>query len=666
MSQRVTHDWLCANQQHLSAAITEARCALALHASRGDASAASSAERELEAARNRRDLLAQTSPSPTALEGLSVAFELSSFERDIVVLCAAMELEGTFAASCALGNGDPQTAYPTFGLALAAIEGSHWSALLPSAPLRHWHLVKIASSGGAPGAALTTRPLSIDERVLHFLTGLDHLDDRLAGIMQPISVEAELVPTHRALAAQIETLWEASKSPSDSPVIALHGTDSASAKAVAAAACASRGLSLHAMNAQALPLNPVDLHLMVRLWNREVRLRPPALLIECDSTSHDPQRDSALSEFVEYVRGPLVLVSRERHQVGRRSVAGFEISRPTVSEQRMVWSDALRQARWSPNGALDRLTSQFCFNTTEIQSASAEAHAIPDPDHAFERLWDACRTRSRGRLDDLAQRIESTATFNDLVLPDPEREVLEEVLTHVKHRSMVYQEWGFGAPGQRGLGISALFAGASGTGKTMAAEVLARALRLDLYRIDLSSVVSKYIGETEKNLRRIFDAADGGGVILLFDEADALFGKRSEVKDSHDRYANIEVSYLLQRMESYRGLAILTTNLKSALDPAFLRRIRFIVQFPFPNPPQRAEIWRRVFPPATPTEGLDVSKLAQLSVAGGSIRNMALKAAFLAADMNEPVGMFHVLRAARSEYAKLEKPLTDVEVAGWV
>jgi SpoVK/Ycf46/Vps4 family AAA+-type ATPase len=217
----------------------------------------------------------------------------------------------------------------------------------------------------------------------------------------------------------------------------------------------------------------------------------------------------------------------------------------------------------------------------------------------------------------------------------------------------------------RGLGISALLAGASGTGKTMAAEVLAGELRLDLYRIDLSSVVSKYIGETEKNLRRVFDAAEAGGAILLFDEADALFGKRSEVKDSHDRYANIEVSYLLQRMEEYRGLAILTTNMKNGLDTAFLRRIRFVVQFPFPDSAQRAEIWRRIFPSGTPTEGIDPLKLSRLNVAGGNIRNVAINAAFLAADAGEPVRMGHLLRAARTEYAKLEKPLTDAEIGGW-
>jgi SpoVK/Ycf46/Vps4 family AAA+-type ATPase len=244
-------------------------------------------------------------------------------------------------------------------------------------------------------------------------------------------------------------------------------------------------------------------------------------------------------------------------------------------------------------------------------------------------------------------------------------QTLREVSIHVRQRMKIYEEWGFAAKSARGLGISALFSGASGTGKTMAAEVLANELQLDLYRIDLSQVVSKYIGETEKNLRRVFDAAEQGGAILLFDEADALFGKRSEVKDSHDRYANVEISYLLQRMESYRGLAILTTNLKDAIDTAFLRRIRFVVQFPFPDSNQRAEIWRHIFPSQTPTDGLDVDRLARLSVAGGNIRNIALHAAFLAADSGEPVRMNHLLRAARAEYTKLEKPLSEAEIGGW-
>jgi len=269
-------------------------------------------------------------------------------------------------------------------------------------------------------------------------------------------------------------------------------------------------------------------------------------------------------------------------------------------------------------------------------------------------------------MDDMAQRIIPAASWDDLVLPEREYQVLRSIAAHVRQRIKVYDEWGFAAKGQRGLGISALFAGTSGTGKTMSAEVLAQELRLDLYRIDLSSVVSKYIGETEKNLRGVFDAAEAGATILLFDEADALFGKRSEVKDSHDRYANMEVSYLLQRMEAYQGLAILTTNMKESIDTAFLRRIRFIVKFPFPDFQQRVEIWRRIFPKATPTKDLDETKLAKLNVAGGNIRNIAIHAAFLAADGGEPVQMKHLLEAAWSEYIKMERTLTDAEVKGWV
>jgi SpoVK/Ycf46/Vps4 family AAA+-type ATPase len=334
-----------------------------------------------------------------------------------------------------------------------------------------------------------------------------------------------------------------------------------------------------------------------------------------------------------------------------------------------LWLRTLGPAAESLNGQLDDVASQFSLDPRAMRAAVAQAGAETSAEGGADfvsRLWDACRVQARPRLEDLAQRIESANGWDDLVLPLSQLQTLRDIAAQVRRRSVVYERWGFAAKGRRGLGISALLAGPSGTGKTLAAEVLANDLRLDLYRIDLSQVVSKYIGETEKNLRRVFDAAEDGGAVLLFDEADALFGKRSEVKDSHDRYANIEISYLLQRMEAYRGLAILTTNMKGVLDTAFLRRLRFVVQFPFPDAEQRALIWGRVFPQATPTEGLDLSKLARLSVAGGNIRNIALHAAFLAAEAGEPVRMKHLLRAAGTEYAKLEKPLTEAERGGWV
>jgi SpoVK/Ycf46/Vps4 family AAA+-type ATPase len=313
------------------------------------------------------------------------------------------------------------------------------------------------------------------------------------------------------------------------------------------------------------------------------------------------------------------------------------------------------------NGTVGALVEQFELGTDEIRAAALDAGPEPNA----EALWDACRSRARPRMEDLAQRIEPAGRWEDLVLPERERQTLRDLVLHVRHRALVNEHWGFAAKSRRDNGVSALFAGPSGTGKTMAAEVLARELRLDLYRIDLSAAVSKYIGETEKNLRRVFDAAELGGAILLFDEADALFGRRTEVKDSHDRYANIEVGYLLQRMEAYRGLAILTTNLKGAIDPAFLRRIRFVVQFPRPDEAARRAIWERIFPERAPVEALDLDALGRLDVTGGAIRNIALRAAVLAAEEGTAVSMPQLARAARAECAKLDRPAAEGLLTRW-
>ncbi|MEV7028528.1 ATP-binding protein, partial [Kitasatospora sp. NPDC093558] len=301
--------------------------------------------------------------------------------------------------------------------------------------------------------------------------------------------------------------------------------------------------------------------------------------------------------------------------------------------------------------------AQFGLELPAIRAAAAVSDGDPSA------AWRACRIRTRPRLDSLAQRLEPKVTWDDIVLPGAGRSALERIADQVAHRTTIYETWGFGERITRGLGVAALFAGPSGSGKTMAAEVLAHHLRLDLYRIDLSAVVSKYVGETEKNLRRLFDAAEDGGAILFFDEADALFGKRSEVRDAHDRYANIEVNYLLQRMEAYRGLAVLATNLRSALDGAFLRRLRFVVEFEFPGPEQRRSIWAKAFPDAAPRDGLDLDRLARLQASGGMIRNIAVNAAFLAASAGTPITMPHVLSAARGEFEKLELPMTERDFA---
>ncbi|HEX4961795.1 MAG TPA: ATP-binding protein, partial [Thermoanaerobaculia bacterium] len=458
------------------------------------------------------------------------------------------------------------------------------------------------------------------------------------------------------------------------PVAELSGVEMDSKREIAAAAALALGLSLLELPASSLPTAPAEVEGLVRLLGREAALTHAALLLDAQEldTAEVP-REAALARLVDAFRGVLVIAVRERRRLGRRTVLPLDVEKPTAAEQEALWRAVLGPVAASLNGHVETLAAQFDLGAAAIRSAAAEILARneneedeeDDAEELAAAAWDACLRHARPRLEALAQRIRPAAAWDDLVLPEPQRQILAQIAVHVRQRATVYNGWGFAGRSSRGLGVSALFSGPSGTGKTMAAEVLANELGLDLFRIDLSSVVSKYIGETEKNLRRVFDAAEEGGAILLFDEADALFGKRSEVKDSHDRHANIEVGYLLQRMEAYRGLAILTTNLKDSLDPAFLRRLRFVVQFPFPDAAQREEIWRRVFPQETPVESLEPKLLARLGVAGGNIRNIALNAAFLAADEGAPVRMSHLLRAARGEYTKIEKPLTAAEIGDW-
>jgi hypothetical protein len=643
--------WHEANQAYLVHALQTVRGALERRAGGAQDAEISAVDTNVSAA---------IDPAP-ALERLCAAFGLSRFERDILLLCAGVELDAAFAQAVAAAQADPRQPFPTFGLALAVLTEPYWSALSPVAPLRRWRLIEIDSRD-----SLTTGRIRIDERVLHYLAGVPHMDERLSGLLQVIAPVDELPQSQAAQAERIARLWS-QDSDTIIPAIQLCGDETQSKRAVAATACAAVGLDLYAMSATAVPHHPAELDAFLRLWQREAVLSDGALLIEfADAEPGDAARESAIWRLLEEIRGGLILSSRVRRRAPQRPMVTLDIVKPTGAEQRALWRNLLGDDAAQLNGSLEILGAQFDFDAASIRSACENASRTENGVEGLaSALWESCRAQARSRLNELAERIEPSAAWDDLVLPPAQKQTLKEIAVHVRQRTTVYESWGFAAKGARGLGISALFAGPSGTGKTMAGEVLANQLKLDLYRIDLSQVVNKYIGETEKNLRRVFDSAEEGGAILLFDEADALFGKRSEIKDSHDRYANVEVSYLLQKMEAYRGLAILTTNLKNHLDTAFLRRIRFIVQFPFPDVAQRIEIWRRVFPPQTPTESLDYTRLARLQVAGGNIRNMAMNAAFLAAEAGEPVGMVHLLQAAKSEYGKLERPLTDAEIGDW-
>jgi hypothetical protein len=585
-------------------------------------------------------------PGDTAIGALATIFGLSAFERDVLLLCAGVELDSSLADLCATLHGDPGRRFATFGLALAALEGAHWSALAPAALLRRWQLVELVDPG-----SITAGALRIDERILHHLAGVEYLDVRLEGIVETGAV-VPLAPSQAAVAARVADLLDVGDR------AALCGADAPARRAVAAAAARQLGFGVLVVRADALP---PDGEPLARLCAREAALTGAVLVVECRDGDGDPVRAAALERFVDRLDAAALTSAREPFPGLDRPGPRIDVARPTHDEQRALWIGALGPAAAGLDGGVDALVSHFDLEAGVIARAAAAAATAREGD-VLPAIWQECRVQARPRLDDLAARIEPAASWDDLVLPEAQLATLRQIAAQVRARTTVHNRWGFAARSSRGLGTAALFSGAAGTGKTMAAEVLAGELDLDLYRIDLSAVVSKYIGETEKNLRRVFDSAEGSGAILLFDEADALFGKRTEVRDSHDRYANIEVSYLLQRMEAYRGLAILTTNLEGALDQAFMRRLRFVVRFPFPDAAQRREIWQRTFPAATPVGTVDVDALARLDVAGGNIRNIGINAAFLAADSGQRVEMEHVLAAARSEYAKLERPLSELEL----
>ncbi|WP_421566983.1 ATP-binding protein [Stenotrophomonas sp. PD6] len=591
-----------------------------------------------------RDAIASEDPPP-ALLALAQRFGLDRFETDILWLCVAVELDATLpAAIAAAQDGVP---VPTFALALRLFDDAAWDALSPHRPLRHLRLLEINQPGAT---ALTAAALRADERIVNAVKGLNVADARLHAWIGPEVAEQPVSGLQQASVEQI--LAALDDEPGDTPpVVQLLGQDRHSRLAIASQVCARLSRRLHRIAAESLPLQRGELETLARLWRRESLLLPLAVYVEADEA--EGERLAAVSTLLSLPLGPVFVGLRDTPLALEVPSCHVRAPLPTASEQYHAWREALEEEDNEVEAA--SLSSHFDLDLGRIGQAAAGARTRAVP------AWDLCRDFAAPRLDQLAQRLEPRARWDDLMLSEEPHALLRQIAAQARERHRVYREWGYGARMNRGLGISALFAGESGTGKTMAAEVIANELRLHLYRIDLSSVVSKYIGETEKNLRRLFDAAEQGGALLFFDEADALFGKRSEVKDSHDRYANIEINYLLQRMESFSGLAILATNMKASLDNAFLRRLRFVVNFPYPGPAERSRIWRNALPAEVPRRALDVERLARFNLSGGNIHSIALNAAFAAAADDDAVDMPRMLAAVRAELRKLGRPVDEAD-----
>jgi ATPase family associated with various cellular activities (AAA) len=581
---------------------------------------------------------AEPSATPCSADEVAVRLGLSPFERDLLMLCAAVELDSEFAELVSATGG---LAYPTFALALSALPNAHWDALSPERPLRRWLLVDAVGAG-----PLATRALVLDEHVLHALTGVTEASGSLGGLVLPPPEPVLLTPRQRAAAVELAQAAAAF----DGPVLLrVDGDDPDAGMAVAGVVADLLGLRV--LRVRDAALADTDLPRMATILDREALLGDRLVL-----TGHD--------RLLQLLGAPcIVTTGADVTEVGQRTLLARTVDLPVAGEQADLWHTVIGPV-CSESTELGRATvdlaHHYRLSARGVGAIAGEWAATTDRSPA--ELRRLTRERARVGLGGLADRIETLAGWEDLVVPAGVKGLLRDLTHQVRHRVTVYDDWGFGRRSNRGMGISALFAGESGTGKTMAAEVIAGELGLDLYRVELSAVMSKYIGETEKNLRRVFDAAETSGAVLLFDEADAIFSRRTEVKDSHDRYANLEVAYLLQRMENYRGLAILTTNLRSNVDRAFLRRLRFVVQFPFPDHALRAEIWRHAFPPQTPVDDVNPDALAHLQIAGGSIHAIAIAAAFAAADEGAPVRADHILQAAKVDYTKAERTLTDTEV----
>ena len=521
--------------------------------------------------------------------------------------------------------------------------------------LRALHLVSLHEESGQPATPLLARTVTLDARVARFLLGGEAIDEAIA----PFA-------TLNAAAAADEPL------PIDPRhlqprVLGLRGTDLAKTRRVAGALAGALGLGA-VLDLNLALVREVSHREAFERGAREAAFSKAALLVRGLDELEPSSRDRVMPHLAHSV-SPLVLVHSEGEPVWHGP--SVTIPRPSVEVRVTEWRAALagRALEAGVDDALPALAAKFELDTGAIAEGAATALGLAtarDPETTritVEDLYAAARARSAPILSALASKVAQHKTWDDLILePDPLAQ-LKELCSMVEHRHKVYDEWGFGEKLSSGKGVVSLFAGQSGTGKTMAAGVIAGELGLDLYKIDLSGVVSKYIGETEKNLGAIFRDASLSNAILFFDEADALFGKRSEVRDAHDRYANIETAYLLQQIEDYAGPVILSTNLKMNLDEAFLRRMHFVIDFPMPEEAYRYRIWTSTLPAALPlAEDADFHFLAkQFRISGGNIRNIVLAAAFLAAKEGVSLGMRHLIQATRREFQKLGRMVTEAD-----
>jgi AAA+ superfamily predicted ATPase len=630
---------------------------------------------ELMRAMEQRCEASAASGIPLRIPALRDAFGLSRFELDVLLVSLAGEVDLRYEKLYAYLQDDVTRKRPSVDLVTQLLTSTDAQrldarrAFHAASPLLRHQLVQLIEDATHIGPPLLARFLKIDDRIVQYLFESNAVDERLREFVEPATSANGLdqLELDALTRGAVRHAWPTAVGP-NSPILILSAPEGAGKRAIAEALCADRQLPLLIVDMPALMRDKV------RLILREARLRGAALYLHDfeipGGASEHPDFTAALGEINDD-RIPCIIGTRDARDIPaffpRRGAVMVKIPCSTQEQRRLKWASCLGAASLAENADLGSVASRFRLTLGQVERAAetsvhlARMRGGTDASVSQQDLLEACRFHSNQKLGTLARKIPPHHRWDDIILPPDCIAQLREMCNQINRRDRVYREWGFDGKLALGKGLAVLFSGPSGTGKTMSAGVVAGELGLDLYKIDLSTVISKYIGETEKNLERIFTEAETSNAILFFDEADALFGRRSEVRDSHDRYANIEVAFLLQRMEEYEGVAILATNFRKNMDDAFVRRLHFALEFPFPDMQHRHLIWKGIWPKDVPrADDLDLKWLAErFEMTGGNIKNVAVSAAFLAAEAEEPVNMRHVLRAVRREYQKTGKLMVD-------
>lgn len=625
--------------------------------------------------RENREFLTQRPDAPLSL--MNARFRLSPFECDVFLIALAPDLDLRYQILYAYVQNDVTRKGATVDLILKLLcsrREEQWSfrqVFSERSTLFCNGLLQFAEETPEPARSLLARSVKVSEQIVPFLLGQERHPSAPSCLtcVEPRSgIEQLVLP--EAMRTKLKAVAPLVR---DGGFIFIEGREGSGKFEAAAAICAELGRPIVSCDLNHPDADRITSGLSLR---RECLLSNAGLYLKWNAGFAASEKQVWQLQLIKNLEAqpfPIFVGSEPAKVQGSgalilpRLAPAFhlELDVPETLVRSALWRQELNGSSATPavDNEINVLAGKFRFTPGQIRDVVREAYNLArlrGPRGSYpttEDLYAAARSHGSPALQRLAQKVELLFGWNDLVLPETVLQQLQEVATSVRLRHIVHSEWCFDSKVGKNAGASVLFSGLSGTGKTMAASVLARELNLDLYKIDLSGVVSKYVGETEKNLSRIFDEAEYSSAILFFDEADALFGKRSEVKDAHDRYANIEVAFLLQRMEQFSGLAILATNISRNIDAAFARRMQHIVEFPFPDPPHRERIWRGVFPSQAPLAAdVDFSFLArQFELSGGNIRNVAMAAAFLAAGNGRVISMEHFTRAIGREYQKLGK-----------